>query len=90
MTVNFVILPALLRIYRETHEDDLHDFVRDVSPDLHPQLKGYNGMLPCYYICWCLSVSPFGSFSILRLIPDLYADFPSFMPNYLANIFPVW
>ena len=42
------------------------------------------------YICWCLSLSPFGSFSILRLIPDLYADFPSFMPNYLANIFPVW
>ena len=41
ITVNFVILDFLFGIEREKQAEDLHEFFRDVPPDLHPQLKEF-------------------------------------------------
>ena len=39
MTTVFVIFPDFFEIERQKQEEDLHEFVRDVFPDLHSQLK---------------------------------------------------
>ena len=40
MADDFVILPTLFEIEIEKQEEYLWDFVRDIFPDLHPQVKG--------------------------------------------------
>ena len=56
----------------------------------HIQLKYYMGKLMFYCLCCCISVSPFVlfPFSVLRLIPALYANFPAFYAKLSCYYLP--
>ena len=40
MTVDLLVLSTFFKIYRDKHGEGFQEFVRDVFPELHPQLKG--------------------------------------------------
>ena len=42
MTTVFVIFPVLFEIERQKQEEELHEFVGDVFPDLYSQLRDLN------------------------------------------------